>query len=256
MGDIKLHEYKEKDVSDALVIVSFPTVGLISTIVANFLVTNMKLERIAAMTSADFYPAAIIQDGVPTPPVRIFAGDHVCGPSNECNQLVVITSELPIKASIFLDLADRIIQWCKEKGCKVLVTIEGVNSQDPIDDKDVKIFHVASNDEAKGFLKGLQSKNLESGMVSGLSGILLYKGNMDNYPVTSLLAEAHSEFPDSRSAATVLGVLDRMVPQIRMDPEPLLEQAEMIEGQVRKAMAQIKPLSPEEYPEVPTGMYG
>lgn len=255
MGEITIHNYSDKDVSDALVIVSFPTVGLISTIVANFLVTNLKLDRIGALISEDFYPAAIIQNGVPTPPVRIFAGEHVCGPDDECNQLVVITSELPIKTKAFSALADKILAWCKERNCKVLVTIEGINSQDPLDDKDVKIYHVASNEIAAGFHKGLKGEPLGTGMVSGLSGLLLYKGNLDDYPVSCLLAEAHSEFPDSRSAAVVLGVLDKMLPMIKMDPKPLLEQATMIEDQVRKAMSQIKPLSPTELPDAPPGMY-
>ena len=71
-----------------------------------------------------------------------------------------------------------------------------------------------------------------------------------------LLAEAHAEYPDSRSAAEVLKVLDKMVPQIKMDPKPLLEEAGKIEEKVKAAMAQIKPLSPAELPDTPPGMYG
>jgi uncharacterized protein len=115
---------------------------------------------------------------------------------------------------------------------------------------------VGSNPEAVKLLENLPTEALGSGMVSGLSGLLLYKGNLQDYPVTTLLAEAHSEFPDSRSAAKVLEVLDKMVPQIKMDPEPLLKQAELIEEQVKKAMSQIKPMNPDELPEAPPGMYG
>jgi uncharacterized protein len=255
MGDLKIYEYKKKDVSNALVIVSFPTVGLISTIVANFLTSNMKLERIAAIVSDDFYPAAIIQDGVPTPPVRIFAGDHVCGKDGECEQIVVITSELPVKTTVFSQLADKVLEWCKKRDCKVIVTLEGINSQDPIDEDNIKVFHVFSNKKAGDYIKGFPTKALDNGMVSGLSGLLLYKANMQDYPVISLLAEAHAEFPDSRSAAKVLTLLDKMVPQIKMDPEPLLKQAKVIEEQVKKAMAQIKPMSPKELPETLPGMY-
>jgi uncharacterized protein len=92
-------------------------------------------------------------------------------------------------------------------------------------------------------------------MVSGLSGLLLYKGNLKNFNVSCFLAEAHSEYPDSRSAAEVLKVLDKMLPQIKMDPEPLLKEAEEIEDRVKKAMAQIKPMSPAELPDLPAGMY-
>jgi len=255
MAEISVHKYKEMDISNAMVIVSFPTVGLISTIAANFVVSHLKLDLIAAFVSDDFYPAAIIQGGKPTPPVRVYAGDHVCGPSGSCDQIAVITSELPIRSAAFAPLADKIITWCRENGCKLVATVEGVNSEDPLDDKDIEVFHVASNDAAGKMLEGMSSEKMESGMVSGLSGLLLYKGNISGFPVACLLAEAHVEYPDSRSAAAVLRVLDQMVPQIKMDPEPLLKQAEDIEGQVRKAMSRIKPMTPAELPEAPPGMY-
>jgi len=255
MADMKIHEYKKKDVSNAMVIVSFPTVGLVSTIVANFLVSNMKLERIGAFESEDFYPAAIIQDGLPSPPVRIYAGDHVCGKDQDCDQLVVISSELPIKPSSFTALADKILAWCKAHKCKLIVTIEGINSTEPLDGKEIEVFHVGSNKVADKYLKVLSSKPLENGMVSGLSGVLLYKANMIDYPVASLLAEAHAEFPDSRSSAEVLRMLDKLVPQIKMDLDPLIKQAKLIEEQVKKSMSQIKPMAPTEMPEAQPGMY-
>jgi len=254
MGAITVHEYKKKDLSNAMVIISFPTVGLVSTIAANFLISNLKLELVAAFASEDFYPAAIIQDGVPMPPVRVYAGDHVCGPKDSCEQLVVITSELPIKTASYTPLAEKIIQWCRQRNCHIVTSIEGVNSPEPPEEP-IKVFSVGSNEEALNHLKGLNTEPLTTGMVSGLSGILLYKGNMENFSVATLLAEAHAEYPDSRSAAAVLTVLQKMLPQIKVDPGPLIEQAKQIEGQVRKAMAQMKPMAPVEMPEVPPGMY-
>jgi uncharacterized protein len=255
MSNITVHEYTKKDLENAMVIVSFPTVGLVSSIVANFVITNMKLELIAAIVSDDFYPAAIIQDGIPTPPVRIFAGDNVCGPEDECDQIVVITSELPIRTQAFSPLADKILEWCNEKKCKIITTIEGVNTKDPLGDE-MAVFHVASTPEAAKKLKDLPSQPFDTGMVSGLSGILLYKGNIQNFGVSCLLAEAHAEYPDSRSAAEVLKVLDKMLPQIKMDPEPLLKEAEAIEEKVKNSMAQVKPFTPDELPDTPPGMYG
>lgn len=255
MSNITIHEYKKKDITNAMVIVSFPTVGLVSSIVANFLVTNLKLDLIGGISSDDFYPAAIISDGVPTPPVRVFAGDNVCGPDDVCDQIVVITSELPVRTAAFSPLADKIIEWCKEKNCKIVTTLEGIQSKDP-SGEDIMVFHVASTKEAANLLKDLPSKQFDTGMVSGLSGILLYKGNLEDYSISCLLAEAHAEYPDSRSAAELLKVLDKMVPQIKMDPEPLLKEAEQIEEKIKDAMAQIKPMTPAELADTPPGMYG
>lgn len=255
MSKIEIIEYKKKDISNSMVIVAFPTVGLISSIVSNFIINHMKLELIAGLISDDFYPAAIITEGIPTPPVRIFAGDHVCGQKNECDQIVVITSELPIRTTAFSPLADKIIEWCREKKCKIITTIEGINSQNPLEDEKIAVFHAVSNKDAAKHLEGLPTKAFETGMISGLSGLLLYKGNLQNSSISCFLAEAHAEYPDSRSAAEVLKVLDKMVPQIKMDPEPLLKEAEEIEERVKQALAQVKPMTPAELPDTPPGMY-
>ncbi|MFH0815668.1 MAG: PAC2 family protein [Methanobacteriota archaeon] len=254
MNSISVHDYMTKDLTNSMVVVSFPTIGLVSTIAANFMVTNLKLELVGSFASDDFYPAAIVQDGVPMPPVRIYAGDHVCGPKGACNQLVVITSELPIKAGLIAPLADKIIDWCMERKCHIVVAVEGVNSTDLPKDP-VKIFHVGSTPGSNGHLKDLGTEPLLTGMVSGLSGLLLYKGNFADFDVVCLLVEAHAEYPDSRSAAQVLTVLNKMIPQIEIDPKPLLGQAIAIEAQVRKAIAQIKPLAQPEMPDAPPGMY-
>ncbi|HEQ78643.1 MAG TPA: proteasome assembly chaperone family protein [Euryarchaeota archaeon] len=256
MAEIEYVPYKDKDITGSFCIVSFPTVGLISTIAANFLIKNLKLERIGAFLSDDFFPAAIIQDGVPTPPVKVYAGDHVCGSNGECEQIVVISSELPVKPTSVMALADNILKWTNEMGCRITVTIEGINTDESLSfDEDAKVFYVSTTPMVEEMLSSIKSEKLESGMVSGLSGILLYKGHLMDLNVATLLAEANMEFPDSRSAAAVLRVLDKMVPGIHMDPAPLFEEADKIEGEIKKAMTQLKPTSPS-LQEPPHSMYG
>ena len=41
---IEIHEIVEKDLKDSVLIVGFPSVGLIGTIVSNFLINTLKLE--------------------------------------------------------------------------------------------------------------------------------------------------------------------------------------------------------------------
>ena len=51
MSEIIIHEYSKKDIKNAMVIVSFPTVGLVGSIAANFIVSNLKLELIGSIIS-------------------------------------------------------------------------------------------------------------------------------------------------------------------------------------------------------------
>src|SRR3990172_8229267 len=91
--DIVIVEQKELDLSNAMVVVGFPTVGLVSTIAANYVVTSLGLERIGAVYSRLFPPAAVVHEAIPMPSVRIYAGKIACGPGGSCEELVVILSE-------------------------------------------------------------------------------------------------------------------------------------------------------------------
>lgn len=237
---IQLHKYTEYEIENGLLIIGAPTLGNIANITTSFLIKNLGLNLIGAFSSDKFPPATVIQDGVPFPPVRIYAGKHVCGPDGSCDQIVIISSVFPLDKEILPILADRILEFARNNNIEIITTIEGVNKEGMDLGSQAKVFHVATNEKAKKDLDGLSSETLENGMVSGLSGVLLTKGSIQSYPITALLAEAHKNFPDSRSAAAVLQVLNKMVPEIEMDPEPLLEQAEEIEEEIGKAMSQIR----------------
>ena len=43
MSDIELIEYGEVDLEDSLLVVAFPTVGLVSSIAGHFIIDNLKL---------------------------------------------------------------------------------------------------------------------------------------------------------------------------------------------------------------------
>ena len=82
-----LHEYKDAQIANSMAVIGFPSVGLVSSIAANYIVRTMKLERIATIVSKDFPPYTILHDGVPSPPVRIYAGKRVCdGNGEKCEQ--------------------------------------------------------------------------------------------------------------------------------------------------------------------------
>jgi len=49
MNGIDIIDIKEKNVKDAYIIDGFPSVGLVGSIVANYLVSFLKLEQIAMM---------------------------------------------------------------------------------------------------------------------------------------------------------------------------------------------------------------
>jgi uncharacterized protein len=254
MDDLELIEYKEEDLSNSLLIVAFPTVGLISSIAGHYIIDHLKLKEIGTIVSREFMPATIIHKSKPSPPVRIYAGAKKCGPGGECEQIAVIISEFMPPYNIIKPLADKILDWADKKGVKVVVSLEGTHA---VGDKkkNMSVYGVGSNKSMVNLLKKYKIEETKEGMITGVTGVLLYTGVLTQRDVICLLSEAHSQYPDSRAAGNLLNKIDIMLPEIKIDAEPLYKEAEKIEAQIRNFMEQSKPTAPQ-LPPIPTQMYG
>jgi len=254
MDDVEIIEYKEKDLSSSLLVMAFPTVGLISSIAGHFIIDTLKLKEIGTIVSKEFMPATVIHKSRPSPPVRIYAGNKKCGPGGRCEQITVIISEFMPPYNIIKPLADKILDWADSKGIETIVCLEGTHAVGD-KEKDMKVYGVGSNTEMKSLLKKYKIQETQEGMITGVNGVLLYQGVLMQRDVMCLLSEAHANFPDSRAAGNLLEKIDIMLPEIKIDPEPLYKEAEDIEKKIRSFMEQSKPTAPQ-LPPTPTHMYG
>jgi uncharacterized protein len=248
-GDIFIHEYGEEDLKDGMAIVGFPSVGLVSSIAANFVVRSMKLARKAAIISRSFPPYTIIHEGVPSPPVRIYAGHRGCEDKGErCEKLAVITCEFMPGPEMIKELSDIILGWCKKKGIATILTLEGINIAG---DKEAKVLGVGTTERTREMLGTYGITELREGMVTGMSGLLLSEGERYQMDVICLLGSARTDVPDARGAANLLEVVGDMLPEIKLDPEPLVKEAEQIESEMQKAIESVQqPKKPAEYSQI------
>jgi len=68
---------------------------------------------------------------------------------------------------------------------------------------------------------------------------------------------ANGAIPDARAAARIIKTLDGLLPAIKLDPEPLLEEAQRIEEQIREMMAiQLNNLKQEKSAGESSAMFG
>jgi len=253
MDDIELIEYENVDLSNSLLVIAFPTVGLISSIAGHFIIDTLKLKEVGTIVSKEFMPATIIHNGKPSPPVRIYAGEKQCGPDGKCEQIAVIISEFMPPYNIIKPLADKILTWAEEKGCQAIVSLEGTHAVG--DKKDFQIYGVSTSTSMNKLLTKYKIEETKEGMITGVNGVLLYAGALKKRDVLCLLSEAHASFPDSRAAGNLLEKLDVMLPGIKIDPKPLYKEAQEIEKKIRQFMEQSKPTAPQ-IPPIPTHMYG
>jgi len=262
MNGIDIIDIKEKNVKGAYVIDGFPSIGLVGSIVANYLVSFLNLEQIAIVDSVYFPSISLIRDGIPLSPARVYAGQ--LGKHGE-EKIVVFVSEFQPSPEILKSLAITITDWAVEHRCKVIISPEGLLSKEEseriqqmvkgqaaagpegIEELELNVsnapsaeslgatvFGVGSTPEIRGALKEIGVKPFESGVIAGLAGMLLNEGVARDFPVMTLLAEAHAEYPDARASAAIMTIIDKMLLHVELDLKPLLEEAGVIEETLKE----------------------
>jgi len=66
-------------------------------------------------------------------------------------------------------------------------------------------------------------------VIKGLSAVLLNEGWFNKSDVIVLLGEVRQHFPEIRTAARIIEVLNQIIPSLHIHIEPILSQAEKIE---------------------------
>ena len=62
----------------------------------------------------------------------------------------------------------------------------------------------------------------------------------------SLMVEADPRFPDARAAAVIIEHLNKLLPVVELDNEPLIEEAQELEEQIRMMMEGASSESPSQ----------
>lgn len=251
---VNIIEYQNIDLSDSLLLVAFPTVGMVGYIAGHYIVSTLKMQEMGAIVSQRFIPATIIHNTKPSPPVRIYQTPKICGPDGSCKKLAVIISEFMLPEDLIAPVVAKIFDWAQSKHCQMIVTLEGTHTYGKKEEKDLQVFGVASTPDMVDILKKYNIEQTQEGMITGITGVLLADGNLLNRNVICLLSEAHSAYPDARAAGNLIHKLEGMLPGIKIDPEPLYKQASEIEQDVKKFMEQSRPTGPVQ-PYTGGGMY-
>jgi uncharacterized protein len=262
MNGIDIIDIKETNIKGAYVIDGFPSVGLVGSIVANYLVSFLKLEQIAMVDSVYFPAISLIRDQLPLSPVRVYSGAF--GNRGQ-EKIVVFVSEFQPAQEILKPLAITMMDWAEDHKCKMMISPEGLLTREESErieamamasqdlelaayerpaapgaaKKDepngtMTVYGVASTASARNMLKQNDVKPFENGVISGLAGVLLNEGVARDFDVATLLSEAHADYPDARAAAAIMTVIDRLLLHVELDLKPLLKEAALIEETLKE----------------------
>ncbi|KAA0006875.1 MAG: proteasome assembly chaperone family protein [Thermoplasmata archaeon] len=238
MEEVRLIEFKEIDLQDGTIIAGFPSIGLVSTIAANYLIDSLGLKQIGALESKYFPTLSVVHSAEPLSPVRIYGGVADRG-----RKIAIFVSEFRPKPNLIVPIADVIMDWAVKKKCKLLISPEGmvVEGREMEMVKKETAYAIASTDEARNMLVQRGIPQFKNGIIAGVSGVLLNKGKHKNFNVISILSEAHPNYPDARAAAATIEVIASLL-DLDINVAPLYEEAERIEQHLQKLHKQAKPV--------------
>ena len=253
MNGIQIYELKRMDLRGATVIDGFPSVGLVSSIVANYLINALSLTQIGIMDSVYFPTVSLVRDGQPMNPVRIYGGPKQEGR----DQIVVFISEFQPPPNMIKGIASTVLDWTQDQRCNLLVCPEGliVDQSAPEEDRQTEVYGIGSTDKAMDLLRKNSVTLFEEGVITGVAGVLLNEGRRRDFDVITLLSEAHPDYPDARAAARVIEVIDKLLLHTELDARPLYEEAERIEMQLKTIHHQTEVAKKPSEPARPS-MYG
>ena len=251
MDDVEIIDFEDADLHGATVIAGFPSIGLVSTIAANYLIDALNLRQIGCMQSSHFPALSVVHTGEPLSPVRIYAGTQTTG-----EKIVVFVSEFKPKPHLINSISGVIMKWANKRKCKLLISPEGmvVEGKSSTEETQSDAYAIGSTETARHMLMSKNIAQFKNGIIAGVSGVLLNKGKQSNFEVISILTEAHPNYPDARAAASAINVI-ALITDTEINVAPLYEESERIEKQLQKFHKQAKPMVSATHAPQPS-MYG
>src|SRR3989475_4363702 len=183
MDGIQIYELRRMDLRGATVIDGFPSVGLVSSIVANYLINALNLVQIGIMDSVQFPTVSLVRDGEPMNPVRIYGGPKQEGR----DQIVVFISEFQPPPNLIKAIASTVLDWTQDQKGNILVCPEGlIVDAESATDRQAEVDGIGSTDQAKDLLRKNSVMPFEEGVITGVAGGLLHERGRGGVGVVTL----------------------------------------------------------------------
>lgn len=217
--EIKLKKRPQKPI----IIEGFPSLGLVGSIAAEFLIDHLNAEQIGCIWAEKLPPMVAIHKGQVLEQFGIFY---------DSKNNIIIIRPLALVGGIEWELADSIIRLEDMLKARELISLEGVGAGDGGIQLNA-FFFTADKSKAKK-LQSIGLTEIREGMVFGVSASLLSRQPESTF----IFTETHSELPDSRSAAKMIEVLDKYL-GLKIDYRPLLEKAEEFEKKLKNIFSMV-----------------
>ncbi|MGQ9551918.1 MAG: proteasome assembly chaperone family protein [Candidatus Bathycorpusculaceae bacterium] len=222
--DVKIIE-KKTIPSGAIMLQGLPDVGLVGLIATSHVISKLGLSEMAFLDSEILPPVAVLHEGLPCSPVRVFGN----------KELVALISEVVIPAEVLQPIMQGIVEWAQSKEMKMVLSLGGIPMPNRQDITEPKVFGLASNRVLLGMLRDKGVEIMEEGFIVGPHALLMRYCIKSNVPAISLLSQAFYNYPDPEAAAATIKELSKIV-DVQVDVSELLEKGEEIRLRLRDIM--------------------
>ncbi|MCX6769465.1 MAG: PAC2 family protein [Candidatus Micrarchaeota archaeon] len=225
---IEIHITAKPKLKKPVLVDGFPGLGLVGTVSASYLVEKLRMEPLGYITGDQFPPLAAVHAHRPLYPARLYY--------SEKHNLIVFVAEFVIPIGAVNELADKIYEFARKYEVSRIISLGGIAIKGEQD----MVYSIASLPKISDQLEKMKGVQLiKEGATTGVTGVLLARGAVENYPVISLLAESQEGYMDPKAAAMVLEIL-KLLLGITIDTAELEREAGKIDTRVKEMMSKAK----------------
>ncbi len=211
----------KKKPKNVTIIEGFPGFGLIGTIATEFLMEHLKTEKIGIVEMEEIPAMVAIHQNQVIEPISI----HY---NKEFN--LVFVHAINIGKDLAWKVAAMVEELAATLSAKEIISLEGVGSPNP---DAGRVFYYTNKVNAGNAELNAIAKPLMEGIIVGVTGALLAKDL--KISMVAFFAEAQSNMPDSKAAAEIIKAVDAYT-GLKIDPKPLLKQAQVFEEKLKGIM--------------------
>ncbi len=238
--------------NNPILIVGFPSSGLIGTICINYIVDKLKMKQISCVDSEYIMPGVIYFKGVLKHSFRIYA--------NDSGTLCALICESPIFLKGIHSITDAVIQWCVQKNISEVMTLGGIETSQNYSKRETIILSSSTTDNfildsnANGIADFLEPSSFIGGIYGGIISACLSQ----NLHCTALFATTNTiSLPDPEGAALLIESMAKITnkPVLKIDTEDLCKESENLKKSLQDFVRSLKDQMPKELKESETSMY-
>lgn len=213
-----------KSVKDNVLLVGFPSNGLVGTFSISYLVNYLGMKQIGEIDHPDLPPTLFVEDGEILAPIRIYKKDSI----------YVIMSDLPFDPYRAYDFSESILQYCKNNDIKKIIIVSGMETinRDPTTSK---IYGLVTHQSLEEILYENQIPKFLAGSIFGTDAVIITVFRKSKIPALILYAECHPFFPDPEASILAITTLAKIL-NVKVDTTDIKKRMERLRIQHRNLM--------------------